>query len=227
MVTADPQALVLDEGGAPEVTVLTCFATPVAVAILPAAERVNPGLATRILQMEEAEGCGGTGAETWQSQRNLGDLGDPAIDQVLAVAADMADQMTVDRQARPACPHWHMTCWANVSRRGQGTGFRFHPEAFWSGSYLIDDGGASRDPTLAGDLKIQDPRGVAPVMYAPSLSFVAPGADALGVSQTIRLRPGALLLHPGWVYHGVQAYLGSGTRISLAFDLCLPGRAPV
>ena len=67
-----------------------------------------------------------------------------------------------------------------MNRQGHGNQFHTHPGALWSATYYVDDGGIGADPSLGGEFEIQDPRGVAPVMYAPSLTFPGPDGAALG-----------------------------------------------
>ena len=73
-----------------------------------------------------------------------------------------------------------------------------------------------------GEFEVQDPRGVAPVMYAPLLTFAGPNGPSLGASELIRPVAGMMVLFPSWLQHAVRPYQGDAVRISIAFNLGLP-----
>ena len=116
---------------------------------------------------------------------------------------------------------WRLNAWANINRAGHGNEFHTHPGCYWSGTYYVDDGGIGADPSLGGEFEMQDPRGVAPAMYAPLLCFATPGGRSAGASELIRPRAGLLVLFPAWLSHGVRPYRGDRMRISIAFNLSL------
>ena len=124
-----------------------------------------------------------------------------------------------DRAGRPVAVDWKVNAWANVNRTAHGNEFHTHPGAYWSASYYVDDGGIGADPTLGGEFEIQDPRGVAPAMYAPLLALAVPGGQSVGASELIRPKAGSMLMFPSWLSHGVRPYKGDGTRISIAINL--------
>jgi uncharacterized protein (TIGR02466 family) len=109
---------------------------------------------------------------------------------------------------------WKTNAWANVNRRNHGG-------AYWSGTYYVDDGGIGEDHALGGEFEIQDPRGVAPAMYAPLLGFALPGGQSAGASELIHPRSGQLVLFPSWLLHAVRPYRGDRERISVAFNFGL------
>jgi uncharacterized protein (TIGR02466 family) len=116
---------------------------------------------------------------------------------------------------------WKTNAWANVNRAGHGNEFHTHPGAYWSATYYVDDGGIGLDPSLGGEFEMQDPRGVAPAMYAPLLAFAVPGGQSAGAAELIRPKSGMLVLFPAWLSHGVRPYKGSAVRISIALNLSL------
>ena len=63
----------------------------------------------------------------------------------------------------------------------------------------VDEGGVGGDPSLGGEFEIQDPRGVAPVMYAPYLTFSGPDGAALGESQRLTPQAGMFVVFPSWL----------------------------
>jgi uncharacterized protein (TIGR02466 family) len=204
---------------AANVQVQSLFATPMAVLVLPDAARLNAELARVILERErthpsaQASNLGG-----WQSSWDFaawsGVAGQRVLDQGMAIAS----RLTANRQGKPVAVRWRANAWANVNRKGDANEFHTHPGAFWSGVYYVDDGGAGSDPTLGGEFEVQDPRGVAPAMYAPALTFNAPGGQTVGASELLRPQPGLMTLFPSWVSHQVRPYRGDGVRISVAFN---------
>ena len=209
-------------GGDLKVEVRGLFATPVAVALLPDAASLNPTLEAVILEREAQDpGTQHSNLGGWQSSWDLESWGGPAIARVLDAAKSLATSLTADRQGKPVAVAWRMNCWANVNRSGEGNEFHTHPGAFWSGCYYVDDGGIGEDPSLGGAFEVQDPRGVAPAMYAPMLTFAGPGGASLGASYTLHPRSGMIVLFPSWLQHQVRPYRGQRMRISIAFNLSL------
>lgn len=195
------------------------FATPVATLVVPDSARLNAELTQTILAREESHpGTQHSNLGGWQSTWDMESWGGAATRELLTVARQTATRLTADRQGRAVQVDWTVNCWANVNRRGHGNEFHTHPGAFWSGTYYVDDGGPG---ARGGEFEIQDPRGVAPAMYAPHLTFAGPGGASLGASETITPRSGLMVLFPSWLSHAVRPYDGEGRRISIAFNLSL------
>jgi uncharacterized protein (TIGR02466 family) len=145
------------------------------------------------------------------------------MQRVLAFGRAIAEEITVDRTGKRHELVWRVNSWANVNRQGHGNQFHTHPGAFWSATYYVDDGGIGADPSLGGEFEIQDPRGVAPVMYAPGLTFPGPDGAALGEAQRLTPRAGMFVVFPSWLSHGVRPYRGTRERISIAINFSLGG----
>jgi uncharacterized protein (TIGR02466 family) len=196
------------------------FATPVAAMETPNSEARNRELRSIILakrdtsQSVQASNSGG-----WHSDREIETWGGAAIGEVLAFARELANRMTADRDGKLVRPAWKTTAWANVNATGDANICHYHPGAFWSGSYYVDDGGCGADASLGGEFEMLDPRGAGPAMYAPTLKFAGEDGQSVGAAETIRPRPGLLILFPSWLFHQVRPYRGSGLRISVAFNL--------
>ena len=200
--------------------ILKLFSTPLVMAELPEAEEVNAALSQIIL--DRAAGDPGTQHSNlggWQSSWDMESWGGPSLKRVLRAARSLANSVTVTRDGEPASVKWKMNCWANINRSGAANEFHTHPGAFWSGCYYVDDGGIGEDPSLGGAFEVQDPRGVAPAMYAPSLTFAGPGGKSLGASYALQPHSGMILLFPSWLQHAVRPYRGPHMRISIAFNL--------
>ena len=195
------------------------FATPVAVVTLADAATLNSELRRVILERERADqGVQHSNLGGWQSSWDFEDWGGAPARRLLDAARETATRLTSDRAGKPVRVAWKTNAWANVNRRGHGNEFHTHPGAYWSGTYYVDDGGIAADHALGGAFEIQDPRGVAPAMYAPLLGFAVPGGQSAGASELIFPQSGQFLLFPSWLQHGVRPYLGDRTRISVAFN---------
>ena len=204
------------------VEVMKLFPTPVVVATIPEPAALNAELRRIILEREatsasvERSNRGG-----WQSTWDMQSWGGEPIQKVLAFARAIVEDATVDRSGKRLELAWRINCWANVNRSGHGNQFHTHPGALWSVSYYVDDGGIDADPSLGGEFDILDPRGVAPVMYAPQLTFPGPDYAALGESQRLSPRAGVFVVFPSWLSHGVCPYRGNRERISIAINFSL------
>jgi len=198
------------------------FATPVAVVTLADAEALNPELRRVILERErQDEGVQHSNLGGWQSSWDLEAWGGAPARRLLDAARELATRLTSDRAGNQVRINWKTNAWANVNRRGHGNEYHTHPGAYWSGTYYVDDGGIAADHALGGAFEIQDPRGVAPAMYAPLLGFAVPGGQSAGASELIFPQSGQFILFPSWLQHGVRPYLGEQTRISVAFNFSL------
>jgi uncharacterized protein (TIGR02466 family) len=211
-------------GGPPQLTLLNLFPTPLVIATMPDADRLNAELKRIILAREAAtESVQRSNQGGWQSTWDLHQWGGAPMQKLLAFARGVADEVTVDRAGKHHELAWRINCWANVSRHGHGNQFHTHPGALWSASYYVDDGGVGDDPSLGGEFEIQDPRGVAPVMYAPYLTFPGPDGAALGEAQRLTPQAGMLVVFPSWLSHGVRPYRGTRERISVVINFSLGG----
>lgn len=198
------------------------FATPIAVVQLPDAAKINADVRKAVIAREEtSDGLQHSNLGGWQSDHQLEDWGGAGCKRVLDAARQLASKMTADRMGRAVRVAWNVTAWANVNRKGHGNEFHTHPGCFWSGTYYVDDGGVGDNQALGGAFEMQDPRGVAPAMYAPKLAFAMPGGQSIGASELIYPKAGQMILFPSWLQHAVRPYHGDQTRISIAFNLCL------
>jgi uncharacterized protein (TIGR02466 family) len=196
------------------------FPTPVIQAELPNPEGTNAALRTAIEgRMASHPSTAHSNLGGWQSSWDLAVWGGDGAKVVLDQAKAIAARMTCDRQGKPVKVDWQLNAWANVNSSGHGNEFHTHPGSFWSGTYYVDDGGIDENPGLGGEFEIQDPRGIAPAMYAPLLAINVPGGLAMGSSEVIPPKAGRILMFPSWLSHAVRPYLGTQRRISIAFNL--------
>jgi uncharacterized protein (TIGR02466 family) len=198
------------------------FATPVVIATLPDAAELNAELRRIILEHErEHQSVHHSNLGGWQSSWDFETWGGPGAKRLLDGARELATRLTSDRTGKAVRIAWTTNAWANVNRRNHGNEFHTHPGAYWSGTYYVDDGGIGDDPALGGQFEMQDPRGVAPAMYAPRLGFAVPGGQSAGASELIHPKSGQMVLFPSWLLHAVRPYHGDRERISVAFNFGL------
>ena len=198
------------------------FATPVAALEVPDADVLNAELEAVILRRRaDSPSVQASNAGGWHSDRDILDWGGPRAGQVIDLAKGVAGQLTADRGGKTVRPSWKVQAWANVNTTGHANICHYHPGSFWSGTYYVADGGCASDPTLGGEFEMLDPRGPGPGMYAPALKFAGEDGASVGGAETIRPKPGLLMLFPSWLMHQVRPYRGTGTRISVAFNLSL------
>ena len=203
-----------------EIAVKGLFATPVAAVEVPGASQLNPDLEQIILRRRaETPSVQASNAGGWHSDRDIAVWGGAPVAAILDVAKGVATRMTADRHGNEVRPAWTVQARANDNGPGDGNICHYHPGSFWSGTYYVADGGCATDPALGGEFEMLDPRGPGPGMYAPGLKFAGEDGTSVGSAETIRPRPGLLMLFPSWLYHQVRPYRGSGLRISIAFNL--------
>jgi hypothetical protein len=196
----------------------TVFSTPLYLLVLPDMEEVNAAIATKVLERRATSNRAGA----WQSPWGFPDAEWEPLRPLAAAARLLADRLLQGPEsARAHTSSWRLSCRATVLAGGQGIEVESTPRADFAATYLVDDGDAGRDPKLGGLLELQDPRGPAPVMYAPDLTFAAPGAETLGVTQTAQMKAGALALYPAWMMHSLSFYSGAAPHISLTLALSL------
>ena len=114
-----------------------------------------------------------------------------ALDEFLLTAGAAPEQVA-------ARPHDQLFMWANVQGAGVSHRSHVHEHATVSGTYYV------AAPRGSGRLLLEDPRGALP-----------PFGKHLAVAPA----PGALLLWPAWLAHGVSPNLNAThPRISLSFN---------
>ena len=197
------------------------FQTPLAAVTLADYETLNAALAERILARRQQEpGVTARNIGGWHSAEFQSWSGPPGA-LVLGAARQLVDRLTLtDTPAGlvRAAINWRVTAWANVSGAGDANRAHGHPGAFWSGVYWVDDGGADADETLGGLFEMTDPRGLLPVMYAPSLRYAIAECEDAGTARTLTPKAGMMILFPSWLSHAVTPYRGTKPRISVAFN---------
>lgn len=199
---------------------LSLFATPLAVSLLPETEDLKPALSALILacyqedaQSEDAQLTTGL---AWRGSFSRASNGPPQLAPLSEAAIVLAETMQAESGQAESDGAWDVSWRAEVLNPGQGFDVQCLKGGLWCASYLVDDGGAAAS---GGELELQDPRGAAPVMYAPGLTFAAQGGETLGISQTVRPKEGALIVFPAWLLQSTALHQGSDARLSLSLLL--------
>jgi uncharacterized protein (TIGR02466 family) len=203
------------------------FAVPFAFSRYPAAAQLNPALRRHILE-EEKKGAAAANprpltrrnAGVFESHFNLFRDRNPAIqelktfcwDQLLAVIGRLNryDLQTLHRL------QIYNDCWFHVTRRGGFFGVHNHPNASWSGVYMVDSGQHDAGMKESGELSFINPT-ITSIMHmdAGIMNIQLPYGPQIA---NVALEPGQLVIFPSWVLHDVKAFAGQGERITIAFN---------
>jgi uncharacterized protein (TIGR02466 family) len=107
--------------------------------------------------------------------------------------------------------------WFHVTRSGGYFGLHNHPMASWSGVYCVSAGESDGSDPESGRLSFINPMiGNSMFVDAMNARLRPPFSTVNGVGWS--LQPGQLILFPSWVLHEVKPFIGSGERITVAFN---------
>src|SRR5215510_731539 len=110
--------------GAPQLTLINLFPTPLVIATMPDADALNAELRRIILAREAAsESVQRSNQGGWQSTWDLHQWGGAPLQKVLSFMQAIAEEVTVDRTGKRHELPWRINCWANVNRQGHGNQF--------------------------------------------------------------------------------------------------------
>ncbi len=201
------------------------FPTPLVTCDLDGSESLIPALRERILKRAaEVPGVSRSNEGGWQSAPDFPEWSGSSGEALTAAITEIVNRFTVvntDSGLQRLTLNWRLQAWANVNRRGHANAAHFHPGAFWSAVFYVDDGGIDGKPDLGGAIEFADPRGPAPVMYAPNVKMGIEGCVLAGLQERVFPRTGQLLLFPAWLGHSVAPYTGDRTRISVTINYCV------
>ena len=162
----------------------------------------------------------------WQSAPDFQTWsGEPGA-QLITIATAAVNEATgifVQGELRRAAISWQVSAWANVNRAGSSNDLHFHPGAYWSACFYVDDGGIEGREALGGAIEFADPRGPLPLMYQPNVKMLFAGTVTAGLGERIYPKTGMLLVFPAWLGHSVTPYAGEATRISVAMNFAVRG----
>lgn len=201
--------------GPPEVQIDALFSTLLFRHVYPDSDALNAAL--RDLILERAKSVAGqtkSNVGGWQSSEDFHRLRDPAVQTLVARAAEVVNFATghVMRQYQAQAEiAWKLLMWANVNGTGDYNLPHLHPGSTWSGVYYVDPGDAPpADDPFAGAIAFENPNTAALMSFfgkvIPSFIDIQPVA-------------GEMLLFPSYLVHFVRPYRGTRRRISIAFNV--------
>jgi len=196
----------------PERNLMSAFPTPIGRVYVKDAEGINPGLKSEILRREqEAPSRARSNHGGWQSKSDLLSWPIPEVKALTAAISETIKQVhgvvcDVEGKELPLV----LNAWANVSRQGAFHKRHNHVTSHWSGVYYVDAGQENADWPTSGVLDFFDPRERVECVNLPGAPF--------GTPVSVPAQTGSLLIFPGWLYHSVNPYQGSGERISISFN---------
>ncbi len=195
-----------------EARYVNLFATPLITYVLADVTELNALLRQRILaHQSESPGTSKSNRGGWHSDVGelefCGDAGRSLIAHMRALADEATRRVLAEYREPASAVQWKVFAWANVNRAGDFNKLHVHPASTWSGTYYVDAG----DPTDgAAPLHLFDPSPARAVSFLPKV---------VQDSVYIHPKPGLMVLFPSYVPHMVFPHEGTGTRISIAFNL--------
>ena len=206
------------------IEIKSLFPTPLVIARLDDAERLNGTLARLVRERSKSHpSVTRSNQGGWQSDTDFLDWSGPEGAAVIDAAKQLGNKITAVKQGeslqRTELP-WKVNAWANLNAPGHANEMHTHAGSYWSGAYYVDDG-MDGTADAGGEFEILDPRGVTPIMYAPHLKIAISACLTAGLSEYAAPRSGQIFMFPAWLFHGVRPYRGNRTRISIAFNLCI------
>ncbi len=198
---------------APNAAYLHLFPVPFMRHVWAENTELNNQLRLKILaRSRQSRGEQKSNAGGWHSETGLleflEELREPLVRQMITLADEATRRVLAEAGAPPMPAQWGFQAWANISRGGDSHAAHTHPGSTWSGVYYVDAG--ETEDRESAQLEIIDP------CLGRTNTFMS---FALPSSIGVRPEAGLMVLFPSYVPHAVHVQKGSGTRISIAFNL--------
>ena len=136
------------------------FSEPVTVISWGDRDKLDKLLARLILTTEKCEpGLKRSNNGGWHSQPNFFKSSSLEIEELrrrIVFALSVTNTKLKISMQREGLAGWHLSGWANVSRRGHWNELHYHGKATWSGIYYVKVGSESRPPQAPGHLVLYD-----------------------------------------------------------------------
>jgi uncharacterized protein (TIGR02466 family) len=201
-----------------EAKIRNAFPTPIIEARLSDVDARNAALAAVIRQRRESSpGLQRSNVIGWHSDTEMLQWGGDAAKALAIETLELCGKYTADIGMKENKPRYRMAMemWANVSPPGSSNQMHSHPGALWSAVYYVDDGGDAE----GGALILLDPKFPGNRMYAPDLVFQDDAGKREENQVKISPTPGAVVIFPSWLMHGVKPHAGPRDRISIAMNV--------
>lgn len=195
------------------------FATPLVTFPWPDSEDLNRELKAVILDAEKkSRGIVKSNMGGWHSELGIFSWKEPCIETLRDRVYNAASEFTRNSIIRPKAKftvNYRLDGWANIVRSGDYHSPHNHPNNLWSGVYYVSIGEADADLSRNGHLELLDPRMGPNMVGIPDSLFE--------VRYSIPPKEGLMVLFPSWLVHHVHPFIGTGERISVAFNILPSG----
>ena len=193
------------------------FGTPLVSCEWSDSETINQELAELILADEKSNRMGHatrSNAGGWQTPGNFITGPQPCIQALKHRIETMVFDLTGELVRKDGTERTFtllIDAWANVNRNGDYNIVHTHPNCMWSGVYYVSPGEPDKSIPYSGMLELLDPR--------ESANYIQIQNAVLDARTFIENIPGRMVLFPSWLKHMVHPFVGSGVRISIAFNV--------
>lgn len=192
------------------------FGTPFVLYEWPDSEALNGALNALVLAKEADDSVGHSvrsNAGGWQSPGNLITWPEPCIGKLKERIEKLVFGLTEQLLRQDGSERSFtllIDAWANINRNGDYNVVHTHPNCMWSGVYYVAPGEPDPQVPYSGLLELLDPR--------EASNYIQVQNTVLDARTFIENRPGRMILFPSWLKHMVHPFVGSGDRISIAFN---------
>jgi len=170
---------------------------------------------TRLILSKEKEHCGisTTNVGGWHSKKDFqtweGECVKILLSRMMILGQEMVKK-TYDSSDPDLLAGWTIQAWANINRQGHYNKFHTHirNHSLWSGVYYVNTGILETDNVPPAGIIFADQHRVEPI-----------NRDEFRLRYSIKSQPGLMLLFPSSLGHRVEPHLGTGDRITIAFNL--------
>lgn len=191
------------------------FATPIVTFPWPDSDALNAELKALILENESHNaGLTRSNVGAWHSDLGIFSWDAECIRTLknrVRLAAIELTRNTLREPNRRFTARYRIDGWANVVRSGQYHSAHNHPNNWWSGVYYVSIGEADPELPFNGQIELLDPR------LGPNMVSIPDSIFEL--RYTVPTKEGLMVLFPSWLVHYVHPYVGTGERISIAFNV--------
>ena len=201
--------MALNTDSAPDV--MQGWATPLFSRKWPDVADLNRGLRDLVLAKERQDsGVQKSVVGGWHSTEDLLTWQAPEIASLIEMIKTAVAVLTASTggELPESCT---MAAWANVLRTGGFNKTHTHPGCVWSGVYYVHILDNDPKDRSEGWIEFQDPR--------PAVEMIETPGSPFGTPLTFPPEAGRMIVFPSWLRHTVSPYLGTGERISIAFNI--------
>jgi uncharacterized protein (TIGR02466 family) len=177
-------------------------------------DRLNEELEQLILSKEkEHRGVSTTNVGGWHSKKDFqtwdGECVKILLSRMLILGQEMIKRV-YDSTEPELLADWKIQAWANINRHGHYNKFHTHIRNLnlWSGVYYVNTGLKETDTVQPAGIIFADQHRVEPM-----------NREEFRLRYSIEPQPGLMLLFPSSLGHRVAPHLGTGDRITIAFNL--------